>query len=91
MCIQKSTEKYITFPVPIKKKIKTKKGIIETITWLRFIDSSIFISSLLSNLVKIVDAILEKKQLKKQHYNLFVKTAINIMKESLIKTLERVW
>ena len=91
MCLQKSTEKYITFPVPIKKKIKTKKGIIKTITWLRFIDSSIFISSLLSNLVKIVDAILEKKQLKKQHCNLFVKTAINIMKESLIKTLERVW
>ena len=47
-CLGENTEKYITFSVPIKKKLDNDK----TITYkLKFIDSFRFMSTLLSSLV----------------------------------------
>ena len=46
--LDENTEKYITFSVPLKKKIKNKK----LVTYkLRFIDSSRFMSTSLASLV----------------------------------------
>ena len=45
----KNTEKYITFPVPIKKKIENKD--LEITYKIKFIDSYIFMASSLSKLV----------------------------------------
>ena len=48
-CLGENTEKYITFSVPIKKKIENKD--LEITYKIKFIDSYRFISSLLSKLV----------------------------------------
>ena len=48
-CLGKNTEKYITFLVPIKKKIENKD--LEITYKIKFIDSYRFMSSLLSKLV----------------------------------------
>ena len=48
-CLGKNTEKYITFSVPLKKKIKNKN--IEITYKIKFIDSYRFMSSSLSKLV----------------------------------------
>ena len=48
-CLGESTEKYITFSVPIKKKIENKD--LEITYKLKFIDSYRFMSSSLSKLV----------------------------------------
>ena len=48
-CLRKNTEKYITFSVPIKKKIKNKDP--EIIYKIKFIDSYRFMASSLSKLV----------------------------------------
>ena len=48
-CLGENTEKYITFPVPLKKKIENKD--LEITYKVRFIDSYRFMSSSLSNLV----------------------------------------
>ena len=48
-CLGENTEKYITFSVPIKKKIENKD--LEITHKIKFIDSYRFISSLLSKLV----------------------------------------
>ena len=48
-CLGKNTEKYITFSVPIKKKIENKD--LEITYKIKFIDSYRFMSSLLSKLV----------------------------------------
>ena len=48
-CLGKNTEKYITFSVPIKKKIENKD--LETSYKIKFIDSYRFMSSSLSKLV----------------------------------------
>ena len=48
-CLGKNTEKYITFSVPIKKKIKNKD--LEITYKIKFIDSFRFMSSSLSKLV----------------------------------------
>ena len=47
-CLGESTEKYITFSVPIKKKIKNKD--LEITYKIKFIDSYIFMASSLSKL-----------------------------------------
>ena len=49
-CLGENTEKYITFSVPIKKKIENKASI-EINYKIKFIDSCRFMSSLLSKLV----------------------------------------
>ena len=49
VCLGENTEKYITFSVPLKKKIKNKN--IEITYKIKFIDSYRFISSSLSKLV----------------------------------------
>ena len=47
-CLRENTEKYITFPVPIKRKLDNTK----TVTYkLKFIDSFRFMSTSLSSLV----------------------------------------
>ena len=47
-CLRENTEKYITFSLPVKKKLDNDK----TITYkLKFIDSFRFMSNLLSSLV----------------------------------------
>ena len=51
-CLGENTEKYITFSVPLKKKIENKN--IEITYKMKFIDSYRFISSLLSKLVDIL-------------------------------------
>ena len=48
-CLGENTEKYITFSVPIKKKIENKD--LEITYKIKFIDSYRFMSSLLSKLV----------------------------------------
>ena len=48
-CLGENTEKYLTFPVPVKKKIKNKD--IEITYKIKFIDSYRFMSSSLSKLV----------------------------------------
>ena len=48
-CLGENTEKYITFSVPLKKKIKNKD--IEITYKIKFIDSYRFMSSSLSKLV----------------------------------------
>ena len=48
-CLGENTEKYITFSVPIKKKIENKN--LEITYKIKFIDSYRFMSSLLSKLV----------------------------------------
>ena len=48
-CLGKNTEKYITFSVPIKKKIENKD--LEITYKIKFIDSYRFMASLLSKLV----------------------------------------
>ena len=48
-CLGENTEKYITFSVPLKKKIETKK--LEITYEIKFIDSFRFMSSSLSKLV----------------------------------------
>ena len=48
-CLGENTEKYLTFPVPLKKKIKNKD--IEITYKIKFIDSYRFMSSSLSKLV----------------------------------------
>ena len=48
-CLGENTEKYITFLVPIKKKIENK--VLEITYKIKFIDSYRFMSSLLSKLV----------------------------------------
>ena len=48
-CLGQNTEKYITFSVPLKKKIENKN--LETTYKIKFIDSFIFMSSSLSKLV----------------------------------------
>ena len=48
-CLDENTEKYITFSVPIKKKIENKD--LETTYKIKFIDSYRFMSSSLSKLV----------------------------------------
>ena len=50
-CLGENTEKYITFPVPIKKEIRNKDKIIEVTYKIKFIDSYRFMSTSLSNLV----------------------------------------
>ena len=55
-CLQPSTEKYITFSVPLEKEVRRidKKGIeiTKTISYrLQFIDSATIMATLLSNLV----------------------------------------
>ena len=49
-CLGENTEKYITFSVPIKKKIENKASV-EINYKIKFIDSCKFMSSLLSKLV----------------------------------------
>ena len=48
-CLGENTEKYVTFSVPLKKKIENKN--LETTYKIKFIDSFIFMSSSLSKLV----------------------------------------
>ena len=48
-CLGENTEKYITFSVPIKKKIENKD--LETTYKLKFVDSYRFMSSSLSKLI----------------------------------------
>ena len=48
-CLDENTEKYITFSVPLKKKIGNKN--IEITYKIKFIDSYRFLSSTLSKLV----------------------------------------
>ena len=48
-CLGENTEKYITFSIPLKKKIKNKD--IEITYKIKFIDSYRFMSSSLSKLV----------------------------------------
>ena len=50
-CLGENTEKYITFPVPIKKEIRNKDKIIKITCKLKFIDSFRFMSTSLSKLV----------------------------------------
>ena len=50
-CLGENTEKYITFSVPLKKKIKNKNKIIEITYKIKFIDSYRFMSTSLSKLV----------------------------------------
>ena len=50
-CLGENTEKYITFPVPIKKEIRNKDKIIKITYKLKFIDSFRFMSTSLSKLV----------------------------------------
>ena len=55
-CLEKNTEKYITFTVPIEKEVtridENGEGITKNISYiLQFIDSAIFMASSLSNLV----------------------------------------
>ena len=50
-CLVESTEKYITFSVPINKEIKNKNKIIEITYKIKFIDSFRFMSTSLSKLV----------------------------------------
>ena len=48
-CLEENTEKYITFSVPIKKKVENKD--LETTYKLQFMDSYRFVTSSLSKLV----------------------------------------
>ena len=50
-CLGENTEKYITFSVPIKKKIKNKDKIIKITYKIKFIDSYRFMSASLSKRV----------------------------------------
>ena len=50
-CLGESTEKHITFSVPLKKEIKNKNKIIEITYKIKFIDSYRFMSTSLSKLV----------------------------------------
>ena len=55
-CLEENTEKYIIFSVPVEKEVtiidKKGKDITKTMSYkLQFIDSPIFIASLISNLV----------------------------------------
>ena len=50
-CLGENTEKYITFSVPIKKKIRKKDKIIKISYKVKFIDSFRFMSTSLSKLV----------------------------------------
>ena len=57
-CLGENTEKYITFPVPIKKERENDKAIIYK---LKFIDSYRFMSDSLSNLVDNL-SVIDKKE-----------------------------
>ena len=50
-CLGENTEKYITFSVPVKKKNKNKKKIIEITYKIKFIDSYRFMSTSLAKLI----------------------------------------
>ena len=50
-CFGENTEKYITFPAPLKKKINNKNKTLEIIYKIKFIDSYSFMSTSLSKLV----------------------------------------
>ena len=50
-CLGENTEKYKTFPAPLKKKINNKDKTFEITYKIKFIDSYRFMSSLLSKLV----------------------------------------
>ena len=50
-CLGENTEKYITFPVRLKKEIKNKNTIVEITYKIKFIDSFRFMSTSLSKLV----------------------------------------
>ena len=56
-CLGENTETYITFSVPIKKKIKNKDKIIEITYKIKFIDSYRF---MLTSLSKLVDNLSER-------------------------------
>ena len=64
-CLGESTEKYITFSVPIKKEVKridrNREQITKTISYrLQFIDSARFMASSLPNLVDYLSESIHK-------------------------------
>ena len=61
-CLGENTQKYITFPVPIKKEIKNKDKIIEIAYKIKFIDSYRFMSTSLSKLVDNLSEVLHNNR-----------------------------
>ena len=63
-CLREITEKYITFSVPIKKKIKNKDKITKITYKMKFFDSFRFMSTSLSKLVDNLSEGLHKDKCK---------------------------
>ena len=84
-CLGENTEKYITFSVPIKKKIDNKD--LEITYKIKFIDSYRFMSSSLSKLVDNISEGVHSNKCSDCESNLdYIKMiAIFIIKRNLIK------
>ena len=68
-CLGENTEQYITFSVPLKKKIENKASI-EISYKIKFIDSCRFMSSLLSKLVENLSEGIHNNKCSDCEYNL---------------------
>ena len=82
-CLGENTEKYITFSVPIKKKIDNKN--LEITYKIKFIDSYRFMASSLSKLVDNLSEGIHKNKCSDCGSNLdYIKTAAKRKNEKLI-------